>query len=1006
MAEYLREQAIKNHNSKITNQNGGIVMRNLKSYFLLVLFFGLVGLFTASGGYAEEDHRAIWSALSAKVRQTYNQGKYAEGIEYAKKAFQYAEKHFGKEHPDTLTSLNNLAVLYMLQGRYGEAEPLYKEGLQVCERVLGKEHPHTLIALKNLAMLYQMQGRYGDAEPLYKEALQLGEKVLGKEHPDTLVFLNNLAALYKSQGRYGEAEPLYQEALQVCAKVLGKEHPDTLSSLNNLAGLYDSQGRYGEAEPLYKEALQLCEKVLGKEHPNTLSFLNNLAALYKSQGRYGEAEPLYKEALQLREKVLGKEHPDTLTSLNNLAGLYHKQGRYGEAEPLYKEALQIKEQVLGKEHPSTLTSLNNLAALYESQGRYGEAEPLYQEALQLREKVLGKEHPSTLTSLNNLAGLYRAQGRYGEAEPLYKEFLQLCDQALGKYHPNTLTFLSNYIILLVNMEKPKTAFRLLKKMEDRLFSRSFQELYSTSEDRIRRLFLKNLSDFQDISFSFAKKFPENAHIRYATDVALRWKQVYAEEYAFQHKLLSVSDDPAIKKLRAEIGRLRSAFSSALYQKDQQKKLPGLFQALNKAEAELRGKARSLRSKLQVSGENTDMVLRKLPEKNALIEFKRFSPVDFKEGEFLSPHWGAYLLLSDIDADQQVFFEDLGSEADLIKIMSESLSKSGDPMQGLYTMLFSRFEKHLKNVNTLYIAPDGFLNILPFASLKTPDGQYLTQKFTIKQLQSGRDLLDTNFDKADNTLIALGGVDYGQMPGIAPVKGDVQKSLANLNLNLRAATELDKGLKYLPHSLKEVGDIETLFKSNCKDGTARIYTDVKAGEDILKNLKKAPRILHLSTHGFFLQQSKDSQLAEEEPMVLSGLALAGANQGLKGILDKNGDDGLLYSLEVLGLNLQGTELVSLSACETGKGVIDYSEGVYGLIRAFRTAGAKNVLMTLTPVGDEDAKVFMVKFYEKWLTAPEGTSPSEALNQTWKYFIEHTNPEYRKPGFWSPYVMIGL
>ncbi|MCP4377153.1 MAG: CHAT domain-containing protein, partial [bacterium] len=429
-------------------------------------------------------------------------------------------------------------------------------------------------------------------------------------------------------------------------------------------------------------------------------------------------------------------------------------------------------------------------------------------------------------------------------------------------------------------------------------------------------------------------------IRYAADVALKWKQIYAEEYAFQHRLLRFSDDPAIKKLRTDISRLRSAFSLSIRQNDTGREPGSIMQDLNQAEDALRDKARSLKPDLLVSGENTERLIGRLPERSALIEFKRFTLKDFKTGKALSRNWAASLLLSDIDAEQQVFFEDLGSDEDLQKILNESK----DSMQSLYSMFFSPFEQRLSHVDTLYIAPDGFLNILPLAALKTQDGRYLAQTFTIKQLQTGRDLIDTSPETAANLLIAMGGVNYGQLPGQqteAAVGDDLPKSLDSLNPNLRAARELEKGLPYLPYSRDEVEAIERLFKSNSKDGQSRIYTELDAAESLLKNLDRAPRILHLSTHGFYLEKAEDSPLAEAEPMVLSGLALAGANQGLNGILDSNGDDGLLYSLEVLGLNLQGTELVSLSACETGKGVIDYSEGVYGLIRAFRTAGAKHV-----------------------------------------------------------------
>jgi len=180
----------------------------------------------------------------------------------------------------------------------------------------------------------------------------------------------------------------------------------------------------------------------------------------------------------------------------------------------------------------------------------------------------------------------------------------------------------------------------------------------------------------------------------------------------------------------------------------------------------------------------------------------------------------------------------------------------------------------------------------------------------------------------------------------------------------------------------------------------------SGQDLEKQLDKAPRVLHLSTHGFFLEEKKNRSLSDEVPLLLSGLALAGANRGLADELNKDGEDGLLYALEVLGLNLQGTELVSLSGCDTGKGVVDYSEGVYGLVRAFRTAGAQSVLMTLRPIGDEAAKDFMIYFYKQWLTSKNKISAATALHQTHLHFINHPKkPEYRDPAVWSPYVLVG-
>jgi tetratricopeptide (TPR) repeat protein len=371
------------------------------------------------------------------------QGRYTEAEPLYQQALTIHQEQLGINHPDTATSLNNLAGLYEKQGRYTEAEPLFQQALTITQEQLGINHPNTASSLNNLAGLYESQGRYTEAEPLYQQALTIHQEQLSIKHPDTATSLNNLAGLYEKQGRYTEAEPLFQQALTIYQEQLGINHPSTATSLNNLAGLYEKQGRYTEAEPLYQQALTIRTEQLGITHPDTATSLNNLALLYKSQGRYTEAEPLYQQALTIRTEQLGIKHPDTATSLNNLALLYKSQGRYTEAEPLYQQALTITQEQLGTNHPDTATSLNNLAGLYESQGQYTEAERLYQQALTIYQEQLGITHPSTATSLNNLASLYDSQGRYTEAEPLYQQALTIRTEQLGFNHPDTATSIGN-----------------------------------------------------------------------------------------------------------------------------------------------------------------------------------------------------------------------------------------------------------------------------------------------------------------------------------------------------------------------------------------------------------------------------------------------------------------------------------------------------------------------------------------------------------------------------------
>jgi tetratricopeptide (TPR) repeat protein len=357
-------------------------------------------------GLAEDRGRA--KRVQADVLWLVERGQYPAAASLVADGEDVLIEGASPERQAEVWALAGLACLHA--GRFGEAEPLLVRALETRERVLGTEHPETLTSVNNLASLYDKQGRFGEAEPLNLRALAGWERVLGADHPDTLVSVNNLAGLYRRQGRLGEAEPLYLRALAGRERTLGAEDQDTLTSVNNLAGLYASQGRLGEAEPLFLRALARNERALGAEHPSTLTSVNNLAFLYERQGRFVEAEPLLVRALEARERVLGAEHPLTLTSVNNLAGLYHSQERLVEAEPLYLRALAGKERVLGAEHPDTLTSVNNLGVLRCRQGRFAEAEGLLVRAVAGRRAVLGAEHPDTVTAEESLATLRREMG--------------------------------------------------------------------------------------------------------------------------------------------------------------------------------------------------------------------------------------------------------------------------------------------------------------------------------------------------------------------------------------------------------------------------------------------------------------------------------------------------------------------------------------------------------------------------------------------------------------------
>ncbi|CAK7228781.1 hypothetical protein SEUCBS140593_007027 [Sporothrix eucalyptigena] len=270
----------------------------------------------------------------------------------------------GVDHPDTLTSMAELAFTYRNQGRWEEAEKLEVQVLETQKTKLGADHPDTLTSMAELALTYRNQGRWEEAEKLEVQVLETQKTKLGVDHRDTLTSMADLASTYRNQGRWEEAEKLEVQVLETQKTKLGADHPDTLTSMGNLASTYWNQGRWEEAEKLNQGRWEEAEKF-------------NLALTYWNQGRWEEAEKLFVQVMETQKIKLGADHPDTLTSMGNLALTYESQGRWEEAEKLFVQVMETQKIKLGADHPDTLTSMGNLALTYESQGRWEEAEKLF-----------------------------------------------------------------------------------------------------------------------------------------------------------------------------------------------------------------------------------------------------------------------------------------------------------------------------------------------------------------------------------------------------------------------------------------------------------------------------------------------------------------------------------------------------------------------------------------------------------------------------------------------------
>ena len=714
-------------------------------------------------------------------------------------------------------------------------------------------------------------------------------------------------------------------------------------SFNNLAELYRIMGSYDKAEPLYKRALGIFEKALGPEHPDVATCLNNLAATYESLRSYAEAASLYQRALSIQKKVLGHEHPSLATTLNNLAGLYNSMGSYGETDSLLKQALAIRTKTLGPEHLDVATSLNNLAELYRTMDFYVKAESLYQRALAIFEKALGPEHLDVAKGLNNLAGLWAAMGKIDSTITIVKRVTSL---KFNKYH-RILPYLSEGRQLdFIKKNPPLTSF--------------WPSLY-----------LQHGTIYHDLG-------------SLASEVLISNKGLAFEVLTTQAQKIKIKDKGSVslKDSLDDIGaRLANLYLSGPKRRNSfeqyKKEIQSLSRIRERLDDELAAKGYS--PNLKKSPVTAAHITNSLPEDHALIDFWYFLEYVFPGEKKDLGRWRYLACVIQSNRDAELI--DLGEAEPIHKSISE-LRKS----------------------------------ILSVGNIGRLQQQSAEDSTSREILQWGKARGKSARNK-ENQAVIIADPKFDFTPSQKVASAASSKSFELEFSDRRSREWRQMGFSQLKYTGPEAVAIDSLLKQ--KGISTKRYLQDQAQESVLKGLV-SPQILHISTHGFFLPDQPElrkpkeiggfSSIGEfdrtpalENPLLRCGLAFAGANHAES---VKEGEDGLATAMEIAGLDLQGSDLVTLSACLTGVGELRSGEGVYGLHRSFLLAGAKTVLASLWSVPDLETKDLMVEFYRRYLS-DEKMSKSEALRQAQLAVIVQLRKKYgaAHPAYWGAFVCIG-
>jgi len=986
----------------------------------------------AESRVATDNDSALHEAcrLDTEFNNLYKAAKYDEAILLAERALEIRERVLGPEHFEVAGALNFLGVLYFLKGDYARAERLYQRALVIRETAVGPEHPQVADSISNIAYLYKTRGDYAKAESFYGRALAIREKALGPEHPEFAFCLHNLADLYYLKGAYAKAEQLYQKALIINEKALGPQHPDIVNSLNSLGNLYRVRGDYAKAELFLQRAINIQQISVGLEHPNVAVNLVGLSNLYREKGDYAKAESFYVRALAIREKALGPEHPNVAATLNDFAVLYKTRGDYAKAESFYRRALAIREKALGPEHPAVAASLNNLGNLYRVRGDYAKAELFLQRAIAIQEKSLGPEHPYVGFSLSNVAYLYHWRGDYAKAESLFQRALTIFKNSLGPEYPGIVIVLNDLSMLYAAKGDISQAITFQSRANT-IAERNLAFNLSTGSERQKLAYLSLFSAQTDFTLLLhsqaAPNDPQALDLAFTT--LLRRKGRGLDSMTDTITSLRRRATPQDQELFDELTQARSQLAAhALKEPDAAN--PAIYRKrTEELEAEvdkLEAKLSSRRSEIPTPTQPVTLaaVQAALPANSALVEFAVYSSLDPKTGK-RNPRYIAYLLPTQgqpkwVDLGEAVLIDhavDAWRKAlrDPNRTDVKRLARALDeivmrPVRALLRQLRSD-ERHL------LIAPDGSLNLIPFAALVDERNSYLVESYSITYLTSGRDLLGLQTSQPSKSaplVLANPLFGAGKTAASTPLDQNPADSPASDQPGNEAPERNDSRAVFfqaLPGTRREALAIKALLPE------ASLLLRDEATEAALKEVH-APSILHIATHGFFLEdqeapppntrglftdnplRASDPRLMKwaakiENPLLRSGLALAGVNQHRGG-----DDDGLLTALETASLDLWGTKLVVLSACDTGMGKVMNGEGVYGLRRALVLAGSQTQVMSLWTLSDREARKLMAGYYRRLM---KGEGRGEALRQIQLEMLK--GAELRHPYYWASFIQAG-
>lgn len=856
--------------------------------------------------------------------------------------------------------------------------------------------------LRAQARQLERRGEYAEARDSMEQALAIIQGVHGASAIDEALLRFELAGNALERLDNTRARTLYEQAVATFDREWGPDHPYAAMGRSRIALLDERAGQPQKAEAGLRAVLPLLAHAVGGDHPWYLLSLVTLGNLRASAADLKEAETIERGALATVERSGQSGTLLEARLLNNLAEVLRARSDYAGAEPLFARSLAIGESVLGGDSLFVATALQNLGIMARQRKDYPTAVARYSRALAIRERLLGRDHPSLAGVLTNLGNVYRATGDDQKALATHFRALRLWEATAGPYGRETLLVVGNIARTYAGAGDLAHAVAFQRRA-DEILERQISLYVGTGSERQKLAFVRAEAERTDRTISLhLKQGPDDPGAASLAALVLLQRKGRVQDAmtdllaAVRGRVADPGDRLLLDRLRTTTADLARVALSGPPSGDTRDEIATLEAAREQLESTLSDRSAAFRA--QITPVTLERVQAAIPGDAVLLEFAVFRPFDPEAEQndeaYGPPHYTAYV----IGRHGTPVGVDLGAVEDIDRLVVRLRDALGDPAstdamqraRAVDERVMQPLRAFLNGATRLLVSPDGGLNLLPFEALVDEHGRYLIERYATSYLTSGRDLLrlETAPAAAGRPVIVADPL-FGEAS--SPVARAVLGGARNVRRSVTFGPDMS-GLYFAPLSGSAVEGraIKSLFPD------ATLLTGRHATKAALEQLA-APALLHIASHGFFLADEGDAAVPvlAENPLLRSGLALAGAN--LPGAAHGT---GILTALEAAGLNLWGTRLVTLSACDTGVGEVRNGEGVYGLRRAFMLAGAETLVMSLWPVSDGVARDTMVAYYARLRS---GAGRGDALRQAKLAILKR--PALRHPYYWAGFIQSG-